>query len=256
MNLTPENYFSVEANMQYMGSTQYKDFSKCESMALAKVKGDFEEEKTTSLFVGSYIDSYFSKTLDQFKTENLSIFVSRGENKGQLRSEFLQAEYIIKRIERDPFFMKFITGETQVIKTGEIAGVPVKIKIDCYHPGQAITDLKIIKDFNPQWKDGLRLNFIEYWGYDIQGCIYQAVEGNHLPFIIAAATKEKEPDLAIISIPQERLDYCLEQVKANIQRFDAIKKGLIEPVGCQVCDWCKRNKVLTNVIDWEELCKR
>lgn len=253
MNLTAENYFSVEANMQYMGSTQYKDFVNCESMALAKAKGEYEEDKTTALLIGSFVDNYFSNTLDQFKTENSSIFVTRGENKGQLKSEFLQAEYIIKRIERDPFFMKFITGQTQVIKTGEIAGVPVKIKIDCYHPGKAITDLKIIKDFNKQWKNGLPLNFIEFWGYDIQGCIYQAAEGNKLPFIIAAATKEKEPDLAVISIPQERLDYCFEQVKANIQRFDAIKKGLIEPNRCEKCDWCKRTKVLTSVIDWESL---
>lgn len=253
MNLTADNYFSTEANLHYMGSTQYKDFLQCESMALAKVKGEYEEEKTTALLIGSFVDNYFSNTLDQFKAENPSIFVSRGENKGQLKSDFLQAEYIIKRIERDPFFMKFITGEPQVIKTGEIAGVPFKIKIDSFVPGRVITDLKIVKDFSPQWKDGLKLNFIEYWGYDTQGCIYQHIEGNHLPFIIAAATKEKEPDLAVISIPQERLDYCFEQVKADVQRFDAIKKGLIEPTKCQKCDWCKRNKVLTSVIDWESL---
>lgn len=249
MNLTAENYFSVEANMYYMGATQYKQFLECEAMALATAKGEYKEEETNSMLVGSYVDAYYDGSLEKFKAEHKSIFTTKGE----LKSEFKKAEYIIERIEKDLFFKKYMSGESQVIKTGIISQVPFKIKIDSYHPDKVIVDLKVMKDFQPIWKSGLRLNFIEAWGYDLQGAIYQAVEGNSLPFYIAGVTKETEPDLAIISIPNERLDYCLDQIKTNVQRFDSIKKGLIEPTRCEKCDYCKQTKVLTSVIDWESL---
>jgi len=176
------------------------------------------------------------------------------KGKSELKSDYKQANYIIQRLERDELFQQFMSGEKQVIKTGEIFGVPFKIKIDSYHPGNKIVDLKVMKDFEQIWKDGIYLNFIEAWGYDIQAAIYQFIEGNNLPFYIAAATKEKpEPDLAIISIPQNRLDYCLEIVTDNVKRFDDIKKGLIEPTRCEHCDYCKSTKILTEILDYTSL---
>ena len=35
--VTPENYYSPEMNMAYMGSTQFKAFEKCEAAALAEL---------------------------------------------------------------------------------------------------------------------------------------------------------------------------------------------------------------------------
>ena len=253
--LTNENYFSKENQLKYMGASQFKTFMECEERALAEINGDYEREKTTSLLVGSYVDAHFQKTLDLFKAKNPEIFTQ----KGTLKSEYKKAEYIIERLERDDFFMSYMAGEKQVIKTGEIEGVPFKIKIDVYHQGNnlgdlnAIIDLKIMKDFAGIWKDGLKLNFIEAWGYDIQGAIYREVDGNNLPFYIAGATKTSEPDLAIISIPPERLDYCLGIVKENVKRFADLKKGIGTPTRCGVCDWCLRTKKLTRVISYEEL---
>jgi hypothetical protein len=249
--LTNENYFSIENNLKYMSNSQYKMLSDCESMGLAVIKGEYQQEKTISLLVGSYVDSYFSGTLDLFKQENPDIFTKKGL--GPLKSDFEHANYIIQRIERDAYFMKFLQGEKQVIKTREICGIPFKIKIDSYFPGKVIVDLKIIKDMDKIWSNGLYLNFIEYWGYDTQAALYSYIEGNNLPFFIAAATKEKEPDLALISIPQDRLDYCLNQVKENVLRFADIKKGLIEPTRCEHCDFCKSSKILTEIIDYSML---
>jgi hypothetical protein len=107
-----------------------------------------------------------------------------------------------------------------------------------------------MKDFNGIWQDGLKLPFIEAWGYDLQAAIYQAIEGNNLPFIIAGATKEKEPNIELFSIPQQRIDYCLEIVKQNAPLYANIKLGLIEPTRCGTCDYCKSTKVLTQVIDY------
>jgi hypothetical protein len=244
--LTTENYFSLENNMKYMGTNQFKSFEKCQAGALAEIKGEYEREKTTALLVGSYVDAHFENSLDLFKAKNPEIFTA----KGTLKSEYKNAEEIISRLERDKLFMHYMSGQKQVMQTGEIEGVLFKTKIDSYLPGECIVDLKVMKDFNGIWKDGLKLPFIEAWGYDLQAAIYQAIEGNNLPFIIAGATKEKEPNIELFSIPQQRIDYCLEIVKQNAPLYANIKLGLIEPTRCGTCDYCKSTKVLTQVIDY------
>lgn len=249
MMLTNENYFSPEMNKKYMSVSQFKSFQNCESMALAELNGEYERERTPAMLVGSYVDAHFSKELDLFKAKNPEIFTMKGD----LKSEFKHANYIIERIERDPFFMKYLNGETQKIVTGEIAGVPFKAKFDIYHPGKAIVDLKVMRSFEREWKDNIKLNFIEFWQYDIQGAVYRELEGNRLPFIIAAATKEREPDLEVIGIPHERLDFCLEIVKQTVGRFNDLKHGIGEPTRCEKCDWCKRTKILNSVISWESV---
>lgn len=245
--LTNETYFSPENNLKYMGCSQFKSFMKCEAAALAEVRGEYEREKTTALLVGSYVDAHFEGTLDIFRAKNPEIFKKNGE----LKAEYIQAEYIIERLERDPVFMKYMSGAKQVIKTGEIEGIPFKIKIDSYHPNKAIVDLKVMKDFEDIYiEEQGRVPFIEAWGYDIQGAIYQAIEGNNLPFIIAAATKEKEPNLDVTRITQPVLDVALQIVKSNVKRFADLKKGIGEPIRCEKCDYCKRTKILTGIKEY------
>lgn len=248
--LTAENYFSKENQMKYFGVSQFKAFMGCEAAALAEITGEHEREETTALLVGSYVDAHFEGTLDIFRAQHPAIFTKGGD----LKSEYKQADYIINRLERDEMFMRYMAGEKQVIKTGKLFGVDWKIKIDSYHQNKATVDLKVMKDFEPIWVEGQgKISFVEAWGYDIQGAVYQAIEGNHLPFFIAGATKQKEPDLAIMSIPQEKLDIALEIVRAHIGRFVEVKNGLVEPVRCEKCDYCKRTKVLQEIVSYEEV---
>ena len=254
MTITNENYFSQEAQMKYIGSSQFKAFDRCEAGALAEIKGEYEREKTTSLLVGSYVDAHFEGTLDLFKAKNPEIFTRSGD----LKSEYKKAENIIQRIERDRLFTEFMSGEKQVIKTGEIEGVPVKIKMDSYFPGDKIVDLKIMKDFAPVYVEGKgRLNFIEAWGYDIQGAIYREVvrqnTGETLPFVIAAATKENETDIELINVDSAALDVALDIVKDNIKHFDDVKKAKVQPARCEHCDYCKFTKRLSKIMTLEEL---
>lgn len=252
MIITDENYFSKEAEREYMGSTQFKRFLECPARAMAMLRGEWYEPISTAMQVGNYVDNYFSGTLDIFKAMNPTLFTE----KGTLKSDYKHAEYIIQRIERDEMFMRYMNGGAQTILTGEIEGVKFKIKIDSYHIGRAIVDLKIVKDFAPVWDDEQRrkLPFVEFWGYDIQAGIYTAIEGNSLPFMIAGATKEKpEPDLAIISIPQERIDICLDTVREYAPRFDELKRGIGEPSRCEKCDYCRSSKKLTKIIDYREM---
>ena len=76
MVLTAENYYSQEANEEYMSVSQFKDFCgtygkmPCEFTAMEKLKGRWEEPKSKALMVGSYVDSYFEGTLYTFKKKN------------------------------------------------------------------------------------------------------------------------------------------------------------------------------------------
>ncbi len=252
MDLMAENYYSKEANLTYMSVSQFKDFAgtygkmSCEFSALEKMYGRWEEEPTTALLVGSYVDSYFEGSLDTFKENNPGIFTQKGE----LKANFKQAEEIITRIERDAYFMKFMSGEKQRIMTGNLFGADWKIKMDSYIDGVAIVDLKVMASIRDlKWvKDLGYLDFVRYWGYDIQGAVYQKIveinTGKKLPFYIAAATKEKEPDIQIIQITQNYLDEALSVVEANVGRIVRLKAGEGEPEKCDVCDCCKHHRIL------------
>ena len=247
MSLTNENYFNKENSLKYMGVSQFKTFEKCPAMAMAEINGTYEREKTSALLVGSYVDSHFEETLDIFRAQNPQIF----KKDGTLKSEYVQAEQIISRIERDAMFMEFMSGKKQVIMTGEIEGVPVKIKIDSLHSDKII-DLKIMRDFEPVYvPEQGRLPWFEAWRYDLQGAVYQEIvrqnTGLKLPFYLAAATKEKVTDIDIVEIEQELLDFELDNFKKNITYYDAIKNGAIEAERCEHCDYCKSTKVLTKI---------
>ena len=261
MTLTSSNYFSAEANREYLSVSQYKDFvgstgiKGCEARALAELNGEYEREKSTALLVGSYVDSYFEGSLEKFKAENCEIFTKQGS----LKAEYRQAEEIINRIERDPYFMRFMSGQKQVIMTGEIGGVPWKIKIDSYIPDICIVDLKIVKSIRNRVyvkKYGFT-DFITNWGYEIQGAVYQEIvrqnTGKTLPFYIAAASKEKVTDIEIIQVNDEALAGALEKVKEHVERVVKIKNGEIEPERCGTCDYCRLTKVLSRPILYTDL---
>ena len=223
MILTPENYYSPEANFEYMSVSQFKDFSGtygqvgCEARAMAKLRGEYQEEKTTALLVGSYVDSYFEgpESLERFKSENPEIFTQKGE----LRAEYKKADTIIQRIESDEYFMQCMSGEKQVIMTAEIFGIPWKIKIDSYVKDIVITDLKIVESIKKmKWvRDLGYLDFIRFWGYDTQGAIYQETvrqnTGKRLPFYIAAASKEPTTDIEVIHVQENFLREAMHTVQ-------------------------------------------
>ena len=261
MKLTPENYHSKEACQEYFSVSQYKAFvgtygrRGCEAKALAELKGDWTFEQTPSMLVGSYVDAHFEGTLDVFKAQNPEIFTKTGE----LKSSFEGAMEVIARAERDPYFMKFLSGEKQVIVTGSIFGVPWKGKVDSLIKDALICDLKVMKEIREAlWvKDLGRVSFVEYWGYSVQGAVYQELVrqalGKKLPFFLAALSKEKYPDLEIIGFQQKDLDDALSLVLPNVLRIKDLKEGKVQPDRCEECDFCRATKVLTRPLHFSEL---
>lgn len=263
MKLTPETYHSVEANREYLSVSQIKDFCGtmamrgCERYALARINGEWEVEKTPALLVGGYVDASFEGTLDVFKAQNPQIFTQKGE----LKAEYKMANDIISRVERDPYWMKFMSGEKQVIFTGELFGAKWKIKIDSLIRNVCLVDLKVMRDDIRRsfWvKDlGQHVSWLEYWDYTLQAAVYQEITrqnlGDRLPFYIAAVTKEKHPDHEIIGFTDAELSDRISLLKPNIARILSLKNGEEKPEKCGVCDWCKEHKTCEKPVHFSEL---
>lgn len=261
MVLSEANYYTPEADFTYMSVSQYKSFAGsfgrlgCEAAAMARLSGEWCETPSTAMLVGSYVDAYFEGTLDKFRANNPSCF----KRDGTLKSEFVKAEEIITRANREPLFMAYMNGEKQRIMTGEIGGVPWKVKMDSYIPGTAIVDLKVMQSISKlEWvRDVGYLDFVRYWGYDLQGAVYQEIvrqnTGEKLPFYIAGLSKEKQPDIEIIHVADIYLDEAMEMMLANLPTVLAVKSGEAEPKRCECCDYCRSTKVLTKSISLSDI---
>lgn len=261
MVLTAENYYSREANKEYMSVSQFKDFAgtygiqPCEFKAMEKLEGRWEDKVSTAMMVGSYVDAYFEGTLDNFRNNNQKIF----KNDGSLKAEYLKADKIIERVNRDKLFMLYMGGEKQVIMTGELFGAKWKIKIDSYIPDTAIVDLKVMASLTEgKWvRDIGYMDFVKYWGYEIQGAVYQEIvrqnTGKKLNFYIAAASKQEEPDIGIYRIENSQLAEALRIVEYNMPRILRVKRGEEEPDRCEMCDCCRSTKVLKRPLSITEL---
>lgn len=264
MKLTNKNYYSQKANAQYLSVSQYKLFCgtlgkiPCEEHALKVLKGEAEIERTIAMLVGSYVDSYFEGTLENFKENTPELFNSKT---GTLKADYKQADEIIKRIEADKKFMQYMSGDKQVIMTAELFGVKWKIKMDSYLQGKAIVDLKVVEDIYKSFyhKDTGKLNFIQEFGYDFQLAIYQKVvelnTGKQLPCFIAAADKGKVTNIELIQIPQVNLDSALIGTQLGVDRIQQIKSGEVQPQRCGRCNYCKQTKVITKPISMSDLLK-
>lgn len=259
--LNADNYYSQEANKEFLSVHQYLDFigslgrQGCEARAMALLNGEYSEDTTDAMLVGSYVDSYFEGTLENFKAEHKEIFTQKGE----LKAQYKRAEKMIARCEQDEYFMKFMSGEKQKIFTAELYGAEWKCKLDSYIPGVAIVDLKSTASLHKAWnvKDFGFVSFVEYWGYITQLAVYQKVveirTGEKLPCYIAAVTKEDVPEIEIIHIDQFSLDNALNEVHKNMPTVLAVKNGEAMPIRCEHCTYCISTKKLMRPINYRDL---
>ena len=278
MKLTNKNYYGKNANISYMSVSQFKDFRKCEAMALAKIKGEYETPKSKALLLGSFVDEMLtgtkksitdfiiynrselfqksSKIVKATDEELLELFLDKSfnvfEENNKPFAEIVQALETIERIKKQPLMMKHFKSKHQTIMTGEIEGVPFKIKMDNYKPHEFISDGKYMASLrSPNMFEPM----VKYWGYDIQGAVYQEIvyqnTGERLPFYLDIATKETPAHLAVAEINQYDLDEALDLVKSFAPRYQAIKNGEIDPERCDEygCNYCTETKIITEPID-------
>ena len=255
MTLTESNYYSREADMRYLSVSQYKNFcgtygmSGCEFQAMEKLAGRWVEPPNTAMLIGSYVDSWMDgpEAFEDFRRQHPDMFRADGT----LKATYAAGDRVIQRVSRDPYWMARIQGEHQVIMTGELFGAEWKIKMDSYFPHRQIVDLKVVKSLRERkWvRDlGEYLCFIDYWGYDVQGAIYQEIvrqnTGEKLPFYIIAADKGEHVDHDYFLVPQARLDEALYKVEAHMDRLLRVKRGEELPDRCETCGCCLETKTI------------
>ena len=278
MKLTNRNYYGAKANNEFMSVSQFKQFQKCEAMAMAELKGEYERPQSKALLLGSFVDEMLTgtkKTQMKFVYDNFSeLFqksskLSKLDDAGRITfindyfadifnadnkpyAEIVQALETIKKIKKQPLMMQHFKSKHQTIMAGEIAGVPFKIKMDNYKPGEFIADGKYMSGLR---SPNLFEPMVKYWGYDLQGAVYQEIvyqnTGKRLPFYLDIATKETPPHIAVAQINQYDLDEALETVKTFAPRFQAIKRGEIQPNRCDEydCDYCTETHIITEPVD-------
>ena len=259
--LSARNYHGREANKLYFSVSQVKSFLDCEARTMAELNGEWEQDKSDALLIGSYVDAAFEseQAFKQFCDEyDADIHQARTPTK--LRAEYIKANDAIAAAKADPFFMSFLGGKHQVIRTGTLFGVPWKIKMDVWNgttpkrENRRIVDLKYIRDLQPLYKPGEgKLNFADYWRYTLQGAIYQLVEGHGYPFFLAVITKEEPSGRAIIQVPQAKMDAEIDFLAEKMERIKAVKNGIIEPERCENCAYCRATRKLSRVINLDEL---
>lgn len=261
IQLSNENYHSVDARKEYMSASRYKDWAgtlgitQCEARALAMDKGEWREEPTEAMRVSSFVDAHFAGSMDVFRSQNTDIFTQKGE----LKAGYKHAETIIKRIERDEYMIKCLSGEKQVIMTAEFFGAKWSCAIDSYIPDVAIVDLKVMANINKaHWvKDYGQMCFIQYYGYLAQAAIYTKIveinTGKRLPFIFAVASKEESPDIAAIGVTDQDINDELIAIERNMVRILDVKAGRMPADRCEKCAYCRETKVLKGVIHFSEL---
>lgn len=252
MNLTQKSYYSAEANRNFMSVSQYKDFCKCEAMALAKIKGEYKQPESRALLLGSLFDELLTgtgKSLAEFIAENQQELFKKN---GEPYADVAQTYETVEKVKQQPLMMKHLSGVKQKILTGEICGVPFKIKMDNYKKGEFISDLKYMASLrSPNMFEPM----VKYWNYIAQGAVYQEIvyqnTGKRLPFFLVIATKESPAHLDVCEIKQYDLDEELANIKKRVERFQAIKNGEISPERCEEydCNYCTETRILTEPID-------
>ena len=218
--LTAENYYSQEANERYMSVHQYLDFvghmgvQGCEKRAMASLTGDYSKEKSTAMMVGSYVDSYFEGSLEQFKKENPDIFTQKCDWKIKMDS--------------------YIPGK---------AIVDLKTTSDL-HKAWRVQDYGYAS-VAEYW--GYTLQMAVYQK------IVEIDTGEKLPCILAFITKEDSPELKLCYIDQVTLDHSLNEVGMNMGSILMVKNGEVDPIPCGKCDYCKATEPIEEVINIADL---
>ena len=129
MNLTTENYYSTEANREYMSCHQFASWVDCPSREAATQAGTYEAPFNKAFLIGSYVDAAITlgpEALAELVEANAENIVGK---RGKY-ADFVKADEMIARLQRDEMAMRLLTGKPQEIVTGELGGVQWRGAID------------------------------------------------------------------------------------------------------------------------------
>ncbi|WP_342479495.1 PD-(D/E)XK nuclease-like domain-containing protein [Paenibacillus sp. FSL F4-0097] len=269
MELTKDNYFSLEASRLYMSVSQFKSFvpayGGCEARSVAELSGDYVRPEKGAFDEGHYIHAWNEGTIADYKADHPEIYSSQGATKGQLKANYKHLNKMIEILEADEKVMQVLDGEKEVILTAELFGIKWKIMIDSYHPEigdtGVLADLKALKDMKKVYNEHQKMYvpFYENYGYDLQMAVYAEVERINkkredwiIPHLVVV-TKQDPPDHDIFWFDYESISGQLQNVRNHLDRVIAVKSGKEKPVRCEVCDYCRKTKKINHIKHFREL---
>ncbi|MFK3657434.1 PD-(D/E)XK nuclease-like domain-containing protein [Pediococcus pentosaceus] len=268
--LNKENYYDLSTE-SYMSFSLYKRFKKCEAESMAYLKGEIPnvDETNPALLMGNYLHTYFEseEAHNEFIEDNSNELISsRGKSKGQLKSNYILADKMVKALERQNLFKGVYQGEKEVILTGKMFGMDWKVRIDCLHVPKDendvayFCDLKTSRNLHAKfWDSELRQwnPFVTAYGYDLQMAIYQEIIRQNYalkfaPFIFGVS-KEDVPEVLGIEFKQEELDDALLDLEQRMPHIINLIKGKVDPKPCEKCDFCKSRQQIKGFVDIDSL---
>lgn len=92
------------------------------------------------------------------------------------------------------------------------------------------------------------------------GALYQEITrqniGKQLPFIIAACTKQKYSQRALLQIPQEKMDLKLQFLQSYLPHIQDLKQGKVKPISCECCDYCISKQKCSQIYYYEDFWRK
>lgn len=265
MILTDKNYFTNEADQEYMSVSLFKSFQECEAATMARIRSEWHQEPSESMLLGSYVHAHFGGELEQFKADHPELFSSKGPTKGELLAKYQKAHRMIEALEKDDFTNFILAGEKEKIITAELFGIPWKTKIDVL-TDKRICDLKTTKNINElTWNpiNQCKETFIERYQYFLQAAIYSEVEriasgsDRWKEFLFVVVSSEEQPDKEIIAIDDTSiLEQNLQWAEGQIQHIIPVWKGEKEPERCGKCGYCRSTKKIEKVTRYSDFIRR
>ena len=249
MELTQQNYFSAEANKEYMSVSQFKNFENCQAKALHDIEFPINESKP-AFVEGHLFEALVTGVGEDFYQKHPEIISSKGCSMGKPKAAFQKVINAANFFKSQKFFMNIINRcDKQVILIGEIEGVKVKCALDLFdRKTNSIYDIKCMKDYKPSWDSENKTHIPWYneYGYALQLAIYSEIVrqnfGEPKEVGLISATKEEVPDIQAISFSNEYLNFYLNYFKSKVKLYNEIKEGKKEPIRCENCDYCKATK--------------
>lgn len=241
MKLTESNYHSDEARQLYLSASAIKQAKRCEFSFCHPKQDNFK-----SAFIAGHLFELLVTNdingLNQLYTEHPEIVSSRGDTKGQLKTEYRDVSICAERVRSQPFLCDLIDrADKQVILTGTILGEPVRMMSDLI-VDDWIIDLKTAKDFKKVWSDETD-TYVEWWqgwNYPIQMWIYKEIARqnglkiNHTGLI---GVSKANYDIQAVEISEDLLSQAKADTLYVIGRIKDMRNGS-EPLRCECCPTC------------------
>ena len=248
MLLTPENYHSDEARAAYISSSDIKLAMRCEAMWAAQDKGQYRRPEGTAAFAyGHLFEEALTGNAETYITQHPELTLSRGPRKGELYAEYSGAIDLAAAVRRSSFLANLIDRcRKQVILTGELCGLPVRVMMDLVDEDESIYDIKSAKDFRTVWDDD-RQEYMDWWAvwkYPVQLWVYREVarqNGLTVPNVGLIAGSKSNMDVQAITFSEETMTAAQADAEYTIRRMADIRNG-DKPDECGQCEWCLSQK--------------